>query len=101
MLNIDLTKIIFYNSCKYLCVWERVFSTWFLSILEVHTSTTGHLRNINAKILLINIGKQSVRELKMVYSQEAGFEGEGSSSSYFSSDWKFYANKCQVKTKIN
>ena len=49
-------------------------------------STPEQLRNRNAKILLINIGKQSVRELKMVYSQEAGFEGEGSSSSYFSSD---------------
>lgn len=49
-------------------------------------STTEQLGNRKAKILLINIRKQSVRELKMVYSQEAGFEGEGSSSSYFSSD---------------
>ena len=88
MLTIDLTKIIFYNSCKPLCVLGE--GVQYLILLYPKSrylmSTPEQLRNRNAKIPLINIGKQSGRELKMVYSQEAGFEGEGSSSSYFSSD---------------
>lgn len=88
MLNIDLTKISFYKSCKHLCVLGE--GVQYLILLYPRScylmSTTEQLGNRKAKILLINIRKQSVRELKMVYSQEAGFEGEGSSSSYFSSD---------------